>query len=514
MSSILIFIIIGVSGVIIGGLITGTILNKALERKRDALLKEAMDKAEVIKKDKILQAKEKFLQLKGEYEKFVHDKNEEISKNENRLKQKEGATNQKVEELAKKQKELLTIRQNLQTQVDIVNKKQADLDKAQKVQIEKLESISNLSAQEAKSQLIENLKEEAKSEALVHMKDIIDEAKITANTEAKKIIIETIQRTATEHAIENTVSVFNIESEEIKGRIIGREGRNIRTLESLTGVEIIIDDSPDAILLSGFDPVRREIARLSLHKLVTDGRIHPARIEEVVAKTRKQLEQEINETGKRISIDLGIHNLHHELLRMIGKMKYRSSYGQNLLQHSIEVAKLSATMAAELGINPKKAKRAGLLHDIGKVPDNEPDLPHAILGMKLAEKFKEKPEIINAIGAHHDEIEMDNLISPIIQVCDAISGARPGARREVVEAYIERLKHLEELALSYPGVVKTFAVQAGRELRVIVGADKISDLEANQLAFDLSKKIQSEMTYPGQIKITVIRETRAVQYAK
>jgi ribonuclease Y len=514
MSDILIFVIIGVSGIIVGGLITGTVLSKALERKRDALLKEAIDKAEVIKKDKILQAKEKFLQLKGEHEKFVHEKNEEISKNENRLKQKEGSVNQKVEELAKKQKELLVIRQNLQSQMDIVNKKQADLDKAQKVQIEKLESISNLSAQEAKSQLIENLKEEAKSEALVHMKDIIDEARITANTEAKKIIIETIQRTATEHAIENTVSVFNIESEEIKGRIIGREGRNIRTLESLTGVEIIIDDSPDAILLSGFDPVRREIARLSLHKLVTDGRIHPARIEEVVAKTKKQLEQEINETGKRVSIDLGIHNLHHELLRMIGKMKYRSSYGQNLLQHSIEVAKLSATMAAELGINPKKAKRAGLLHDIGKVPDNEPDLPHAILGMKLAEKFKEKPEIINAIGAHHDEIEMDNLISPIIQVCDAISGARPGARREVVEAYIERLKHLEELALSYPGVVKTFAIQAGRELRVIVGADKISDLEANQLAFDLSKKIQSEMTYPGQIKITVIRETRAVQYAK
>lgn len=507
-------IIIGVSGIIIGGLITGTILNKALERKRDALLKEAMDKAEIIKKDKILQAKEKFLQLKAEHEKFVHEKNDEIAKNENRLKQKEGTITQKVDELSKKQKEITTIKQNLQTQMDIVSKKQSDLDKSQKVQIEKLEAISNLSAQEAKTQLIENLKEEAKADALVHMKDIIDEARITANTEAKKIIIETIQRTATEHAIENTVSVFNIESEEIKGRIIGREGRNIRTLESLTGVEIIIDDSPDAILLSGFDPVRREIARLSLHKLVTDGRIHPARIEEVVAKTKKQIEQEINETGKRVSIDLGIHNLHHELLRMIGKMKYRSSYGQNLLQHSIEVAKLSATMAAELGINPKKAKRAGLLHDIGKVPDNEPDLPHAILGMKMAEKFKEKPEIINAIGAHHDEVEMDNLISPIVQVCDAISGARPGARREVVEAYIERLKHLEELALSYPGVVKTFAIQAGRELRVIVGADKLSDLEANQLAFDLSKKIQSEMTYPGQIKITVIRETRAVQYAK
>jgi len=514
MPNILLFLIIGVSGIIIGGLLTGTILNKALERKRDGLLKEAMDKAEVMKKEKILQAKEKFLQLKSEHEKFIHEKNEEVAKNENRQKQKEGSLNLKVDELAKKQKEITTIKQNLQTQMEIVNKKQADLDRAQKIQIEKLETISNLSAQEAKTQLIENLKEEAKADALVHVKDILDEARITANTEAKKIIIETIQRTATEHAIENTVSVFNIESEEIKGRIIGREGRNIRTLESLTGVEIIIDDSPDAILLSGFDPVRREIARLSLHKLVTDGRIHPARIEEVVAKTKKQIEQEINETGKRVSIDLGIHNLHHELLRMIGKMKYRSSYGQNLLQHSIEVAKLSATMAAELGINPKKAKRAGLLHDIGKVPDNEPDLPHAILGMKMAEKFKEKPEIINAIGAHHDEMEMDNLISPIIQVCDAISGARPGARREVVEAYIERLKHLEELALSYPGVVKTFAIQAGRELRVIVGADKLTDMEANQLAFDLSKKIQSEMTYPGQIKITVIRETRAVQYAK
>jgi ribonuclease Y len=514
MDGILLFVIIGVSGIIIGGILTGTILNKALERKRDAILKEAMEKAEVIKKDKILQAKEKFLQLKTEHEKFIHEKNDEVLKNENRLKQKENVLNQKMEELSKKQKENITIKQNLSQQMDLVNKRQTDLDKLFKQEVEKLEKISNLSASEAKSHLVETLKEEAKSEALVHMKDIIDEAKITANTEAKKIIIETIQRTATEHAIENTVSVFNIENEEVKGRIIGREGRNIRTLESLTGVEIIIDDSPDAIILSGFDPVRREIARLSLHKLVTDGRIHPARIEEVVAKTRKQLEQEIIETGKRITIDLGIHNIHHELIRMIGKMKYRSSYGQNLLQHSIEVSKLSATMAAELGLNPKKAKRAGLLHDIGKVPDTEPELPHAILGMKMAEKFKEKPEIINAIGAHHDEVEMDNLLSPIVQVCDAISGARPGARREVVEAYIERLKHLEELALSYPGVVKTYAIQAGRELRVIVGADKVSDVEANTIAFDLSKKIQSEMTYPGQIKITVIRETRAVSYAK
>jgi ribonuclease Y len=507
-------LIIGVSGIIVGGVLTATVLRKAMDRKRDLILKEAMEKAEIIKRDKILQAKEKFMQLKTEHDKFVHEKNDEVQKNENRLKQKESIVNQKLEEVQKKQKETITIRQNLQTQMDLVNKKQQDLEKSQKIQVEKLEAISNLSAVEAKAQLMETLKEDAKSEALVQMKDIIDEARVTANTEAKKIVIETIQRTATEHAIENTVSVFNIENEEIKGRIIGREGRNIRTLEALTGIEIIIDDSPDAIILSGFDPVRREIARLSLHKLVTDGRIHPARIEEVVAKTKKQIEQEIIETGKRITIDLGIHNLHHELIRMIGKMKYRSSYGQNLLQHSIEVAKLSATMAAELGLNPKKAKRAGLLHDIGKVPDTEPELPHAILGMKTAEKFKEKPEICNAIGAHHDEIEMDNLISPIVQVCDSISGARPGARREVVDAYIERLKHLEELALTYPGVIKTYAIQAGRELRVIVGADKITDAEANQVSYDLSRKIQSEMTYPGQIKITVIRETRAISYAK
>jgi ribonuclease Y len=507
-------LIIGVSGIIVGGVLTATVLRKAMDRKRDLILKEAMEKAEIIKRDKILQAKEKFMQLKTEHDKFVHEKNDEVQKNENRLKQKESIVNQKLEEVQKKQKETVTIRQNLQTQMDLVNKKQQDLEKSQKIQVEKLEAISNLSAVEAKAQLMETLKEDAKSEALVQMKDIIDEARVTANTEAKKIVIETIQRTATEHAIENTVSVFNIENEEIKGRIIGREGRNIRTLEGLTGIEIIIDDSPDAIILSGFDPVRREIARLSLHKLVTDGRIHPARIEEVVAKTKKQIEQEIIETGKRITIDLGIHNLHHELIRMIGKMKYRSSYGQNLLQHSIEVAKLSATMAAELGLNPKKAKRAGLLHDIGKVPDTEPELPHAILGMKTAEKFKEKPEICNAIGAHHDEIEMDNLISPIVQVCDSISGARPGARREVVDAYIERLKHLEELALTYPGVIKTYAIQAGRELRVIVGADKITDAEANQVSYDLSRKIQSEMTYPGQIKITVIRETRAISYAK
>ncbi|MBC8316113.1 MAG: ribonuclease Y [Bacteroidetes bacterium] len=511
---IMLYIIVGVVGIIIGGLITGTVLNRTLERKRDALLKEAMGKAEVIKKEKILQAKEKFLQLKAEHEKYINEKNSELGNSENRFKQKESALNQRIEEFSKKQKEVSTIKQNLNNQLEIVNKKQGDLDATIKQQIDKLETIATLSAAEAREQLIETLKEEAKAEALMQIKEIVDEARLTANTEAKKVIIETIQRTASEHAIENTVSVFNIDNEEIKGRIIGREGRNIRTLESLTGIEIIIDDSPDAIILSGFDPVRREIARQSLHKLVTDGRIHPARIEEVVAKTRKQIEQEVIETGKRICIDLGIHNLHHELIRMIGKMKYRSSYGQNLLQHSIEVANLSATMAAELGLNPKKAKRAGLLHDIGKVPDNEPELPHAVLGMNLAEKFKEKPEIMNAIGAHHDEVEMDNLISPIIQVCDAISGARPGARREVVDAYIERLNHLEELALGYPGVVKTYAIQAGRELRVIVGADKVSDAEANQISLDLSKKIQTEMTYPGQIKVTVIRETRSISFAK
>ena len=507
-------IIAAISGMVVGGLITGSLLRKAVEKKSQAILKETIEKSEVIKKEKMLQAKEKFLQMKSEHEKMIQEKNEELARNENRLKQKETAFSQKIEENSRKQKEIEAIKKNLSGQLEIVAKKQSDLDKALMVEVEKLETIASLSANEAKAQLIETLKDEARADAMTLVREIVDEAKMTANMEAKKIILETIQRTASEHAIENTVSVFNIESEEVKGRIIGREGRNIRTLESLTGVEIIIDDSPDAILLSGFDPVRREIARLSLHKLVTDGRIHPARIEEVVAKTKKQVELEIVEIGKRTCIDLGILNMHHELIRMIGKMKYRSSYGQNLLQHSIEVAKLSATMAAELGLNPKKAKRAGLLHDIGKVPDNEPDLPHAILGMKMAEKFKEKPEIINAIGSHHDEVEMDNLISPIVQVCDAISGARPGARREVVEAYIERLKHLEELALSYPGVVKTYEIQAGRELRVIVGADKINDNEATQLSLDLSKKIQSEMTYPGQIKITVIRETRAIAFAK
>lgn len=521
MGSFIVGAVAAIVGVALGLIMAVSFLRKAIEKKSVHLLQEAETKAEVIKKEKILQAKEKFLQLKSEHEKEINEKDNQLNKLENRLKQreqqlvqKEQQLSQKIEESQKKIKEATDLKTNLDQQKEIVNRKLQDVEKAHKLHIEKLEQISGMSAEEAKLQLIENLKDVAKGEAIVQINEIIEEAKLKANTEAKKIIVETIQRTAAEQAIENTVSVFNIESEEIKGRIIGREGRNIRTLEALTGIEIIIDDSPDAIILSGFDPVRREIARLSLHKLVTDGRIHPARIEEVVAKTKKQVEQEIIETGKRTTIDLGIHGLHPELVRLIGKMKYRSSYGQNLLQHSREVANLCATMAAELGLNVKKAKRAGLLHDIGKVAENEAELPHAILGMKLAEKHKELPDICNAIGAHHDEVEMETLIAPIVQVCDAISGARPGARREVVEAYIQRLNKLEELALSYPGVVKTYAIQAGRELRVIVGADKVSDEESNQISYDLSRKIQEEMTYPGQIKITVIRETRAISYAK
>jgi len=514
MGDIFIMIVIGVAGIILGIILSASVLRKMLEKKSQKLLVDAEEKSEMIKKEKILQAKEKFLQLKSEHEKIVNERNNILQKNEARFKQKEAMVTQKLEEFHKKEKEVDVIKANLNNQLELLAKRQLDLDKAQHEHIQRLEVISGLSSEEAKSQLVENLKDDAKSEAMVHIQEIIEEAKLTANLEAKKIIVETIQRTAAENTIENTVSVFNIDNDEIKGRIIGREGRNIRTLEALTGIEIIIDDSPDAIILSGFDPVRREIARLSLHRLVTDGRIHPARIEEVVGKTKNQIEQEIVEIGKRTCIDLGILGLHNDLVRLVGKMKYRSSYGQNLLQHSREVANLCATMAAELGLNPKKAKRAGLLHDIGKVPDNESELPHALLGMKLAEKFKEKPDICNAIGAHHDEVEMTSLIAPIVQVCDAISGARPGARREVVEAYIQRLKNLEDIALSYPGVVKTYAIQAGRELRVIVGADKVSDEEANILSFDLSKKIQDEMTYPGQIKITVIRETRAINFAK
>lgn len=508
------YIITGIIGIGLGSIISYTIIKKTLIKKNEKILKEKIEEAELIKKERILQAKEKFLQLKTEHEKLISEKNKEIANTENRIKQKENNISQRQEALQRKQNEVQQQQQLINQQLEICTKKQSELDKLQKQQCEQLEAISGLSKDEAKKELIDLLKDEAKSDVAVMMKDIVEEAKSNANLEAKKILIKTIQRTAVENTHENTVSVFNIESEEVKGRIIGREGRNIRSLESLTGVEIIIDDSPDAIILSSFDPVRREIARLSLNKLVTDGRIHPARIEEVVAKTKRQIEQEIVEIGKRTTVDLGIHGMHHELIRLVGKMRYRSSYGQNLLQHSKEVANLCATMAAELGLNAKLAKRAGLLHDIGKVPDNEPDTPHALLGATLAEKFKEKPEIINAIGAHHDEAEMQYLIAPIVQICDAISGARPGARREVVEAYIKRLKDLEELALAYEGVVKTYAIQAGRELRVIVGADKLNDDQTAQLSLDLSKKIQNEMTYPGQIKITVIRETRAVAYAK
>ncbi|MCQ2320802.1 MAG: ribonuclease Y [Bacteroidales bacterium] len=503
-----------VLGLAVGYFVTSTLLRKAVTKEADAYLEEAKEKAEVIKKERILQAKEKFLQMKDEFEKTTNEKKRELQKNENRVNQLQQTANQKMEEVQRKVKEVQTAQQRVESQQESITKRKAELDALYEEESKKLESISGLSAKEAKEQLIELVKEDAQAEAMVYVKEITEDAKLSANQTAKKIVLETIQRTAAEVAIENTVSVFNIENDEIKGRIIGREGRNIRALESLTGVEIIIDDSPDAILISGFDPVRREIARLSLQKLVTDGRIHPARIEEVVHKVEKQVEQEIIETGKRTVIDLGIHNLSPDLIKMVGRMKYRTSYGQNLLQHSVETAKLCSTMAAELGLNPKAAKRAGLLHDIGKVAENEEELPHAILGMKVAEKFKEKPDICNAIGAHHDEIEMDNLISPIVQVCDAISGARPGARREVVEAYIQRLNKLEEMAMSYQGVVKTYAIQAGRELRVIVGADKVSDADADRIAYDLSKKIQTEMTYPGQIKITVIRETRAVSFAK
>jgi len=510
----MIIILVALSSLTVG--VGGSLFysKKILEKKRKKIIEDAQAEAEVTKKEKMLQAKEKFLQLRSEHEAIINDKNNKIVGNENRLKQKEQSLSQKYEEVQRKQNELTTLKQNLTTQLEIINKKEVELDKLYNSQVKQLETISSLSAVEAKNQLIETLKAEAKNEAHTYIKDIVEEAKISAHKEAKKIVIQTIQRVASEQAVENAVTVFNIENDEIKGRIIGREGRNIRALEAATGIEIIIDDTPDAIILSGFDPVRREIARLSLHQLVTDGRIHPARIEEIVAKTTKQVEQEIIETGKRTSIDLGVHGLHPDLIRLIGKMKYRSSYGQNLLQHSRETANLAAIMASELGLNPKLAKRAGLLHDIGKVPDDNPELPHAILGMQLAEKCKENSEICNAIGAHHDEIEMVSIISPIIQVCDAISGARPGARREVVQSYIKRLQDLESLALSYPGVIKTYAIQAGRELRVIVESEKVTDDQANQMSYNIAQRIQNEMTYPGQIKIMLIRETRAVNYAK
>lgn len=504
----------GIGGLLIGGVVTWVIMNTALKNRSAKIIKEAETEGEVIKKEKMLQAKEKFLSLKAEHEKEVNSRNSKMAAAENKIRQKENVLNQKTEEVQRKSKELSTLKENYDKQLEQVDRKKEEVERVKKQQIEKLEAISGMSGEEAKEMLIESLKAEARTDAMSYINDIMDEAKINASKEAKKIVLQTIQRVATETAIENSVTIFHIDSDEIKGRIIGREGRNIRALEAATGVEIIVDDTPEAIVLSAFDPMRREIARLALHQLVTDGRIHPARIEEVVNKVRKQVEEEVIETGKRTSIDLGIHGLHPELIKLIGKMKYRSSYGQNLLQHARETANLCSVMASELGLNAKKAKRAGLLHDIGKVSDEEPELPHAILGMKLAEKYKEKPEICNAIGSHHDEVEMQTLIAPIVQVCDAISGARPGARREIIEAYIKRLNDLENMALSYPGVIKTYAIQAGRELRVIVGSEKISDKEAETISFDLARKIQTEMTYPGQVKITVIRETRAVSFAK
>ena len=481
-------VIFTVIAFLIGGAISYAFFKYGLKSRYDKIIKEAENEAEVIKKNKLLEVKEKFLNKKAELEKEVAARNQKIQQVENKLKQREMVLNQKHEELQRKRNETEAIRENLDAQLVVIDKKKEELDNLQSQERKKLEALSGLSAEEAKERLVESLKEEAKTEAQSYINDIMDDAKMSANREAKRIVIQTIQRVATETAIENSVTVFHIESDEIKGRIIGREGRNIRALEAATGVEIVVDDTPEAIVLSAFDPVRREIARLALHQLVTDGRIHPARIEEVVAKVKKQVEDEIIETGKRTTIDLGIHGLHPELIRIIGKMKYRSSYGQNLLQHARETANLCAVMASELGLNPKKAKRAGLLHDIGKVPDEEPELPHALLGMKLAEKYKEKPDICNAIGAHHDEIEMTSLLAPIVQVCDAISGARPGARREIVEAYIKRLNDLEQLAMSYPGVTKTYAIQAGRELRVIVGADKIDDKQTESLSAEIAKR--------------------------
>ena len=518
----LLYLLIGVVISLVAGYAIASFIAKkaAISKEQFAgdrakiIIKEAESEAEVLKRNKILEAKEKFLQLKTEHEKAISEKDKNINAAENRIKQKETGLAQKIEQTQKKEKEYETLQANLKNQLDIIEGKKEELGKQHQRQVEQLEKISGLSVEQAKSQLVEALKAEAKTDAMSYIKDIMEEAKLTASKESKKIIIQTIQRVATEHAVENAVTIFNIENDEVKGRIIGREGRNIRALEAATGVEIIVDDTPETIILSGFDPVRREMARLALHQLVSDGRIHPARIEEVVAKVKRQLEDEIVEIGKRTTIDLGIHGLAPELIRMIGRMKYRSSYGQNLLQHSREVANLCAIMAAELGLNVKLAKRAGLLHDIGKVPDDEPELPHAILGMKLAEKFKENAEVCNAIGAHHDEVEMTSMISPIVQVCDVISGARPGARREVVESYIKRLKDMEALALSYPGVEKTFAIQAGRELRVVVQSEKITDKQAEVLSFDIANRIQTEMTYPGQVKITVIRETRSVNYAK
>lgn len=507
-------IIIAIIAAAIGVVVTVVIHRSSAKNRARQIVADAERQALDIKKDKEIEGREEALKITAEAEKAANQRMSKIQSMEAKQKQRELQLNQQQGENARTRNELEAARQTLDEQYQAVERKEAELEQEKASVRQTLEHISGLSSEEAKEKLIQSLKDEAKTAAAAYINDIMDEAKMTANKEAKRIIIQSIQRTATETAIENSVTVFHIDSDEIKGRIIGREGRNIRALEAATGIEIIVDDTPEAIVLSGFDPVRREVARLALHQLVSDGRIHPARIEEVVAKVRKQVEEEIIETGKRTAIDLGIHGLHPDLIRLVGKMKYRSSYGQNLLQHSRETANLCAVMASELGLNSKKARRAGLLHDIGKVPDEEPELPHALLGMKLAEKYKEKPEICNAIGAHHDEIEQTTLLAPIVQVCDAISGARPGARREIVEAYIKRLKDLEQLALSYPGVIKTYAIQAGRELRVIVGADKIDDAETEKLSAEIARRIQDELTYPGQVKITVIRETRSVSFAK
>ena len=507
-------IIAALVALVIGGAAGYFIFRYVIKEKYNEMIEAANKEAEVVKEKKLLEVKEKFLNKKAELEKEVQQRNSRIQQNENKLKQREISLNQRQEDLGRRKMEIDQYQQRVDNEKKLLSVKQQELDKMQKQEQAKLEELSGLSAEEAKQRLIESLKDQAKLDAASYVNEIMDDAKLNANQQAKKIVIQTIQRVATETAIENSVSVFHIDNDEVKGRIIGREGRNIRALEAATGVEIVVDDTPEAIVISAFDPVRREVCRLALHQLVADGRIHPARIEEVVAKVKKQLDNEIIETGKRTAIDLGIHGLHPELIRIIGKMKYRSSYGQNLLQHARETANLCAVMASELGLNPKKAKRAGLLHDIGKVPDEESELPHALYGAKIAEKYKEKPDICNAIGAHHDEMEMNTLLAPIVQVCDAISGARPGARREIVEAYIKRLNDLEAIAMSYPGVTKTYAIQAGRELRVIVGADKMNDEESIKLSDEIATKIQNEMTYPGQVKITVIRETRSVAYAK
>lgn len=514
MNTLVLCIIVGVLSAAVAVLVYTLIRKSLLKGRKEEIIQQAELEAEKIKNEKIYQAKEKFLQLKEEHEKRINEKNNAIRDAENRIKQKENAVNQQNSELGRKNKEVDSIRENLKAQMEVVSKKMDEYEKLRAQAISQIENIAGMSADQAKAQLVQSMKDEARTEAQSYVNDVMDEARLTASKEAKRIVINTIQRTATETAIENAVSVFHIDNDEVKGRIIGREGRNIRALEAATGVEIVVDDTPDAILISGFDPVRREIARLSLHQLVVDGRIHPARIEEVVAKVSKQLEDEIMETGKRTCIDLGIHGLSPELIRLVGRMKYRSSYGQNLLKHSREVANISAIMAAELGLNPKLAKRAGLLHDIGKVSEEEPELPHAILGMKIAEKYKEKPEICNAIGSHHEEVEMTTTIAPIVMVADAISGARPGARREVIESYIKRLNDMENIAASYNGVTKAYAIQAGRELRVIVGADQVSDADVEKMSAQIAKQIQDEMTYPGQVKITVIREIRSVAIAK